>query len=439
MVIKMKSVWSEETKLPAFNKLQEDINTDVLVIGGGLAGLLCARLLTDAGVDCVLVEQNRICSGVTQNTTAKITAQHGLIYNNLIERFGEDKARLYFQANQQAVEDYAQKCKNIDCGFAYHTSYVYTLKSQQKIENEVAALKEVGAKSEFVEGSNLPIDVMCAVSMKGQAQFQPLAFVKATIEGLKIFEHTQVLRIDNGHIAVTHSGKINAKKIIVATHFPFINKHGLYSLKMYQQRSYVIAVEGAEQTDGMYVDEAQGGISLRSYKNLLLIGGAGARTGKPFGGWDALRAFAADKYPKAVEKYHWATQDCMTLDDVPYIGRYSKNTPELYVATGFNKWGMTSSMVAAKLLRDMILGKKNEFETVFNPQRSMFRKQLLINGFEYASSIIAPSLKRCPHLGCRLKWNSAEHSWDCPCHGSRFSEDGELLDNPATGDLYEKE
>ncbi|MBQ2774460.1 MAG: FAD-dependent oxidoreductase [Clostridia bacterium] len=434
----MISVWSEQTKLPQFSELQKDISTDVLVIGGGLAGLLCARLLTDAGVNCVLAEQNRICSGVTKNTTAKITAQHGLIYDNLIQRFGENKAMLYFKANQQAVEDYAEMCKNIDCGFERRTSYVYTLKNRQKIENEVTALKRLGAKSDFVSGSDLPIDVMCAVSMKSQAQFQPLAFVSSIVDGLHIFENTQVLRID-GHTAVTHNGKINAKNIIVATHFPFINKHGLFSLKMYQQRSYVIAVEGAEQTAGMYVDEAQGGISLRSYGNLLLIGGAGARTGKPFGGWEQLRSFAADKYPEAKEKYHWATQDCMTLDEVPYIGAYSPNTPRLYVATGFNKWGMTSSMVAAKLLRDMILGKENELEAVFNPQRSMLRKQLLINGFEYASSLLAPSLKRCPHLGCHLKWNSAEHSWDCPCHGSRFSEDGELLDNPATGDLHEKE
>ena len=284
----------------------------------------------------------------------------------------------------------------------------------------------------------MPVDVLCAVSMKDQAQFQPLNFVRTIVDGLRIFENTKVLRID-GHTAVTPHGKIQADNIIVTTHFPFINKHGLFSLKMYQQRSYVIAVEGVEQTEGMYVDEAQGGISLRSYKNLLLIGGAGARTGKPCGGWEQLRLFAADKYPKAVEKYHWATQDCITLDDVPYIGRYSPNAPGLYVATGFNKWGMTTSMVASKLLRDMIEGRENELEAVFTPQRSMLRKQLLINGFEYATSLLAPTVKRCPHLGCRLKWNKAEHSWDCPCHGSRFSEDGKLLNNPATGDLYEKE
>ena len=121
----------------------------------------------------------------------------------------------------------------------------------------------------------------------------------------------------------------------------------------------------------------------------------------------------------------------MSLDEIPYIGNYSKNTPDLYVATGFNKWGMTSAMVSAMILSDMIPGKKNDYAEVFNPSRSILKPQLFINGFESAINLLTPTTRRCPHLGCALKWNKAEHSWDCPCHGSRFSEDGKVLDNPA--------
>ena len=125
----------------------------------------------------------------------------------------------------------------------------------------------------------------------------------------------------------------------------------------------------------------------------------------------------------------------MTLDDVPYIGQYSKNTPNFYVATGFNKWGMTSSMVSASILTDIILGRKNEFAPVFSPSRSMMRPKLLLNALQAGAGWLTPTAKRCPHLGCALKWNSAEHTWDCPCHGSRFSQDGILLENPANDDL----
>lgn len=188
----------------------------------------------------------------------------------------------------------------------------------------------------------------------------------------------------------------------------------------------------------MYVDEAEKGLSFRNYGELLLLGGGDHRTGKGGGNWDELRRFAAKQYPSAQEQYAWATQDCMTLDSVPYIGHYSKHTPNLYVATGFNKWGMTSSMVSAMILTDLVLDKQNEFAPVFSPHRSMLKTQLLINGAEAVANLLSPNQKRCPHMGCALKWNSPEHTWDCPCHGSRFEQDGTLIDNPATGSLKHK-
>ena len=238
-----------------------------------------------------------------------------------------------------------------------------------------------------------------------------------------------------GNTAYTDRGKIIAEKIIVATHFPFINKHGSYFIKMYQHRSYVLGLKNAENLDGMYVDENLKGLSFRNYGDLLLLGGGSHRTGKQGGSYNELRREALKYYPKSEEEYHFATQDCMTLDGIPYIGQYSKSTQNLYTATGFNKWGMTSSMVAATLLADLITDKENHYSEVFSPSRNIFTPGLLVNGFEAVSGMIMPTTRRCPHLGCGLKWNKQERSFDCPCHGSRFSEEGKLIDNPATGDL----
>ena len=168
---------------------------------------------------------------------------------------------------------------------------------------------------------------------------------------------------------------------------------------------------------------------------MLLIGGGGHRTGKPGKNWSEIRNFAKTYYPSSKEEYAWAAQDCITLDDIPYIGNYSAKTPNLYVATGFNKWGMTGAMSAAMLLTDKILGKNKLAFNVFSPSRSILKPRLISNAFEAAANLITPSSKRCPHLGCALKWNPAEHSWDCPCHGSRFTKDGKVLDNPANGDM----
>jgi glycine/D-amino acid oxidase-like deaminating enzyme len=214
-----------------------------------------------------------------------------------------------------------------------------------------------------------------------------------------------------------------------------LNKHGMYFLKLYQQRSYVLALEDGPQVEGMYLAAEENGISLRNAGKLLLVGGGGHRTGKKGAGWQPAEEFARKYAPHARQICRWATQDCMSLVDLPYIGPYSKSTPDLFVATGFNKWGMTNSMVAAMVLEDLVKGKENSYAPMFSPSRSMLRPQLACNGVETAVNLLTPTAPRCPHMGCSLKWNPLEHSWDCACHGSRFDKDGKLLDNPATGDL----
>lgn len=430
----MYSVWSDSVKLPSFTRLENDIKTDILIIGGGITGILCALFLHNAGADYVLAEGETICSGITKNTTAKITSQHGLIYDKLIRKFGTEKAKMYLNANEEAVEEYRRLCKSIDCDFEIKDNAVYSLNDKSKIQKELSALKALDFNAGYSAETPLPFKSAGAVIFKNQAQFNPLKFLASISEKLNILEHTQIRKI-SGNMALTDSCKITAKKIIVASHFPFMNRHGSYYLKMYQHRSYVIAYSGAADIGGMYVDETTDGMSFRNYKNLLLIGGGGHRTGKNGGSYTEIENFAKLHYPEAREEYRWATQDCMTLDGAPYIGNYSALTPDIYVATGFNKWGMTSSMLSAMILSDILQGKKNKYADVFSPSRTIIRPQTAVNFAHAVSGLVSFSKKRCPHMGCALKYNKAEHTWDCSCHGSRFTENGELIDNPSVKNL----
>ena len=429
----MESIWNKNINRPHLEALKGDIKTDVLIIGGGIAGILCAYMLRKKGIDCILVEAEHICGGVTQNTTAKITYQHGLEFDKLICKFGEEKTKLYLKSQIEALREFEKLCKNIDCDYETKSSYVYLLENPWLIEKELKALEKLGVNGLYAKELDVPLKILGAVGVGNQAEFNPLKFCFSLAKELPIYENTKVLEL-KPNFAKTENGRILAQKTIVATHFPFINKHGLYPLKMYQHRSYVIALENAQRVDGMYVDEDLKGMSFRMYGDKLLLGGGSHRTGKTGGSWAELEEFAKKNYPSAKIVSKWATQDCMTLDGLPYIGQYSKNTPNLYVATGFNKWGMTSSMVAAKLLTDLILGNESEYSSVYSPSRSMLTPQLVINVSESLKGILTPTAPRCSHLGCALKYNPQERSWDCSCHGSRFSENEKVIDNPATTD-----
>ena len=428
------SVWNSSVDLPQFDSLKRDLKTDVLIIGGGIAGVLLAYKLKELGVQCALVEADTVCSGVTLNTTAKITSQHSLIYNKILKEYGLEKAQLYYKSNQEALEEFKLKCKNIDCDFEVKDSFVYSLNRSDRINDESEALNKINAEFEYIKSVPLPFNIAGAIKFKNQAQFNPLKFVEAIIKDLKIYENTKVLGFD-GEAFVTDSGRIFSNKTVVATHFPIFNKFGLFPLKLYQDRSYVIALKDAQEVNGMYVDENEMGLSFRNYKDMLLLGGGSHRTGKQGGSFKELNVFRNHYYPDSKEVCRWATQDCMSLDHIPYIGEYSKLAPNMFVATGFNKWGMTSSMVAANVLCDLIMGNENEYSELYSPSRKIFHPQLFTNIVESTANILTPTAPRCPHLGCALKWNSAERSWDCSCHGSRFTADGKLLDNPATADL----
>lgn len=473
--MQVKSIWRAHTPLPKGRPLMQDINAEAVVIGGGMAGILTAKLLRDKGVAAIVVESGRAGGGVTGNTTAKITSQHGLIYDKLIKMAGEEQALQYARANQRAVEQYRKIIvnENIDCDFEERSAYVYSLTSPLALGKEYRAAKQLGIPARMNEHPGLPFPVKGAVEFPYQAQFQPLKFLQAVAQDVPIYDHTRAYAIEDGAV-VTQGGRIHAKYIVIATHYPFLNAPGYYFLRMYQQRSYVLALSGAPAVNAMYIGEKDNSLSLRQWGDFLLLGGGGHRSGQPEkGGYEPLRQRARRLFPKSREVFSWSAQDCMTLDGIPYIGQFSSATPHVYVATGFGKWGMSSSMAAAMILSDQITGKENEDAPVFSPQRMHLAASVknLLSGaghtasgqlrrFFYVPSAQAEQLQKgegaivnykgkkagvyrdeegnffavsvtCPHLGCQLEWNPQEKSWDCPCHGSRFDYKGRLLDSPA--------
>ena len=290
----MDSIWDMDVKMPRFSRLEGELHTDVLIIGGGLAGLLCAWNLDRAGVDCILIEQDRIMGGASGRTTAKLTAQHGLIYGKLLKNMGPENAGLYWRANRDAVAALGKLAREADCDFQTRNHYLYATDSTEKLEIEMAAYEQLGIPARWERTLPLPFPVAGALEFFDQGQFHPLKLASYIAKGLPIYENTKALAF-LGNRVQTPMGTVTAEKIIVATHFPMLNKHGAYFLKLYQQRSYVIALENAPQAEGMYLDCAENGLSVRSAGRWLLLGGGGHRTGKEGLGWK-LPELAAETY-----------------------------------------------------------------------------------------------------------------------------------------------
>ena len=274
----MESIWVSSGALPRYAALRGDIQTDVLVIGGGMAGILCAYTLQREGISCVLVEADRLAGGITQNTTAKLTSQHGFIYHRLIEKFGKEVAARYLRANEDALAQYRALCQQIDCDYSVQNNYIYSRCDPEVPEKELRALSQIGGKGSFIKELPLPFPTAGAVMFKNQAQFHPLKFLSKVTEGLRIYESSPVRQL-KGQTAITDHGCIRAEKIIIATHFPFLNKHGSYFMKLYQQRSYVIALEGIRPPEGMYLDEKENKANPDKYKQYEAANGWGTVEG----------------------------------------------------------------------------------------------------------------------------------------------------------------
>lgn len=481
----MRSIWSltsdildrEERKLP--NK------AEVVIIGGGMAGILTAYLLQNNGISCIVLEASGIGCGQTRNTTAKVTVQHGLIYHNGIEKHGRKRMEGYVAANLEAINCYRGliRDKDIQCGWQECSAYLYTCNHLEELEQEAKAAQSLGIHSSISRTSELPFPVVGTLGYDRQAMFHPLQFLEALAGEVCLKENCKVVAV-KGNQVITENGEIWGEKIVFATHYPFLRLSGGYFLKLHQERSYCTAVKNtASKMKNMYYGIDKDGLSFRPYEDYILIGGYGHRTGemKQEDIYNQLKSNAQNYYPECEIEAQWSAQDCVTLDHIPYIGQYSARKPDWYIATGFGKWGMTSSMVAANMISDLICKGESPYEEVFLPQRLM-KKPYLSNLWKqgaYAVKSLGKNLwrkagttleqlspgqadvikwngkrygayrdekgacflvsLRCPHLGCQLEWNLAEKSWDCPCHGSRFHYDGTLIDNPAIYGLEEVE
>ena len=478
------SIWEKDPFFEERPQWKGEGTAEAVIIGAGITGILTAHMLKKKGIDCILLEAGRTASGQTRHTTAKITSLHGLMYDQLIKDFGKEKASLYASANEEAISQYESLIKDngISCHFEKLPAYVYSTDDLLSIEREVEAAKECGILASFTDKTSLPFPVKGAVRFPEQAQFHPLEFLSVLAKSLTIYENSRVIGIEKDTV-ITKEGKVKAKHIILTSHYPFLITPGYYFARMHQERSYCLALKTPYSLDGTYKEDKKDGYSFRRFEDMLILGGGGHRTGenKTGGQYDSLRTYAKQYFPEAKEKYSWSAQDCQTLDGVPYIGQFSDQTPNWYIATGFHKWGMTTSMVAANLLSDMITGKENPYEQVFTPQRFKLTASitsLLDETKHSAVGLVLKKLKpvpqdlsainpgsgrvielegekvgiyktkenqifavdpKCTHLGCQLEWNEEEETWDCPCHGSRFNYDGTLLDEPAGEPITRRE
>ncbi len=472
----MQSIWKKEVEFPPRSSLQGDMEIDTVVIGGGMAGILTAWQLQQKGIPVVVLEADQVGSGQTGNTTAKITSQHGLIYERLVKSFGRERAGRYAKVSQEAIEAYKAliEKKHISCDFEIVPAYLYSKTDETSLLREAKAAQQLGIAAGFTRKTALPFEVKGAVRFENQAQFHPLKFLKSIAEELTVYEHTRVLRA-KGHVIYTNQGRVRAKHIVFACHYPFVNFPGLFFARMHQERSYVIAVKQAEKLDGVYLGVDSEGYSFRNAGELLLLGGGGHRTGTNHSRnpYQDLREQAKSWYPGCAEIARWSAQDCMTIDGLPYIGVFSPKRPFWYVATGFQKWGMTGSMVSARCISDLISGDGAKAWELFSPHRFWLQpseKKLMVHLGQSAKGLAKSGFgvtctrpqalpkghggivqlhgKKvgayrdeagrihlvsvcCPHLGCQLEWNPAERSWDCPCHGSRFDYTGKLICGPA--------
>ena len=504
----MSSYWIQSTKNLKLNeKITNNYETDVCIIGAGLAGLNTGYYLAKEGVNVIILDKDNIGQKVSGNTTAKITLQHNLIYDYLIKSFGTDFAMKYFKSNKEAISNIKKIIddENIECDFEYQDNYVYTTNQDDitKIHNEIKAINslsnilnsnEKDIFADFVTSCNLPFKICGAIKVKDQAQFHPLKYMFGLSKAIKnkggiIFTNslvTDVKQKDGVYTTYTDKHFIKSKYIVIASHFPFKDFPGFYFSKMYQSTSYVLGIDTkSDLFDGMYISSDKPTFSYRTAKykdkKILIMAGGDHKTGyapdNNQTGYNILEQEAKKYYPNCEILYRWNTRDCITIDKVPYIGDFSNLMPNMFVATGFNKWGITSSNVAANIIRDKILGIKNEYSKIYEATRfspiknahemknitSQVLKSFVTNRIKIKEENLS-AIKNdnggiikvngasigiykdingkvfavnptCTHLGCLLTWNNLDKTWDCPCHGSRFDYTGKNLYDPAFKDL----
>ncbi len=479
-----KSLWLHDYNIKSFEPLTSNMEADIVVIGAGLCGLLTAYMLKDTGQKIVIIDAGKIASGTSANNTAKITAQHGIMYKELFDK-DESAARLYKKVCTDAIENYKKIIteNNILCDYRECDALVYSIDEEyaKKIVDEYEIATQLGFDAYLTDTIEPNINVVNALGYKKQATFHPVKFMNEIvrlleISGVKIYENTTAIDIEDDIVETEDGWEIRASHIVMATHFPFFKIKGLYSLKMQQERSYIVALSGInKKIENMYIDAYEYGYSFKQHGEYLLVCGQDHKTGEDEGEdrFKELEEYAKYLYPESQIACRWAAQDCMTLDNMPYIGKYSTLMPNCYVATGFKKWGITLSMVAANTIKDMIINRVNEESNLFSPSRFKIGSTKKLVEFATDSGVafvkghnnvfgISSELKLakgdgvvmqhnniklaiyrgeddkltcvsavCSHLGCVVKFNKSEKTWDCPCHGSRYDINGNVIEGPA--------
>lgn len=493
----MESFWEEEIKKhQEFESVKNNIDVSVCIIGGGLTGLSTAYYLSKK-VSVAVVEKDRICSHTSGKTTGKITSQHGLFYEYLINSENKEFAKKYLKANEKAIDNIENIIKESqgECDFEREDAYVFTMQETKvdQIKNEQASVDKIDKeKSEFVKQVLLPLEIAGAIKFRNQAKFHPVKYGYILANSImnnngRVFENSKVTDIKrkNGkYIVSVNRNKIIADYVVIATRYPIVNVPGYHFLKMYQSTSYAVMADVKKELfNGMYISTEVPNISFRTVKDgerkLLLAVGFDYKTGKEDlkDGYQRLETVIRKMYPDAEILYKWSAEDCISLDKIPYIGEISVTKPNMYIATGFNKWGITSSNIAANIITDDILGNENEYKDIFKSTRlqPIKNRQEVGNMLkEVNKSLIASRFKitknelkdikigegkivninntkvgvyksqtgevfkirpYCAHLGCELYFNNIDKTWECPCHGSKFSYDGKLIEVPSNKDL----
>ena len=497
----MNSLWLSDNNIfkniDLNTTLEQDFSTDICIIGAGIFGLTCAYYLTKLGFNVTVLEKSDIASKATGHTTGKITSQHSLFYDYLTNSYGQKFAKDYLDVNEEAIQNIKNIIdeENINCDFKYQNSYVFTTKKSELslIKNEYNAVSNLGYNCELVTKTGLPFNIVGALCFKNQAEFHPVKYLAGLCKCIiarngKIYTNSTAVDIkmeNSDYITYVNGHEIKSKYVIIATHYPFINFPGFYFTKMYQSTSYLIAVDTKKTLfKGMHISAGVPTLSFRTAlynnKEILLIGGMDHKTGHPSSYKDTygkLEDIAKKYYPDSNILFRWNTRDCISLDKLPYIGSFSSSMPNMFVGTGFKKWGMTLSNVAANIIVDKICGNYNKYEYLFKSTRlkpiknhDEFKNILV----QSTNSLLLDKLKRpnmsfdeiennsgsiievngekvgiykddngkiyavkpiCTHLGCLLSWNDIDKTWDCPCHGSRFNFDGTNLYDPAFKNL----